>query len=526
MVKKRGEVSLEVALLAAESGIRGFLADPLKAFRFKSTAQRNFAIALMLFREIYLRSGNQAGKTTIGAYCFVAISRGLSKLDGVTLPLLGVPNTGLVLAKGRAMAKESVIKAYRQAVGTWPHHIEKNGGAIEAIWVKPDRSVSDEWHDWSCIRFFVEDGQSLAGMRLDWAHGDEPPKEEAWRELRMRGKANRHFVRAITATPLDKREWKWLKKDFAGCAWPEGKEGRVELRMSVYDNKALGPDHLRAIEEDSKGPLQKAKLYGDYLDLTATNPFDAAGLKRWSERCRPGTKVSLLTPSGQPICYEVWVEPREGGQYFVVADPSAGIEDEQGEHDPGGIVVVDREDKSVVARYNGYIQSRELGWLGARLATEYNRALLIWERNSGYGESFYHGTALGTGREYGNVYIEYHKDSRSLPLSERLGWFTTATTRGTIVGALQQAILEDGLALWSAEAVDSLENVVMKRDGLRPEAGAGSHDEDMIILGLSCHLLETIPLRRATPRPGSEQLVKDLGLRFREKVSPDPFAAP
>ena len=55
------------------------------------------------------------------------------------------------------MAKESVIKAYRSAVGKWPHHLEKNGGAIEALWVKPNRSQSDEWQDWSCIRFWPSD---------------------------------------------------------------------------------------------------------------------------------------------------------------------------------------------------------------------------------------------------------------------------------------------------------------------------------------------------------------------------------
>lgn len=517
---------LEVALLAAEGGLRKLTADPIAAFRFKSDAQRRFAKALSTHREVYLRSGNQAGKTTCGAFCFVAIARGCNEIDGEPLPMLGAPNTGLVLAKGRAMAKESVIKAYRQAVGDWPHHIEKNGNAIEAIWVRPNRSKSDDWREWSCIRFFVEDGQSLAGMRLDWAHGDEPPKEDAWRELRMRGKANRHFVRAVTATPLDKREWKWLKADFAGCEWPNGREGKVELRMSVYDNKALGREHLDAIEHDSKGPLQKAKLYGDYLDLTGTNPFDPEGLKRWAARCLPSKRVDVVTPTGRPLSYERWVGPKEGASYLVVADPSAGIEDEQHEHDPAGIVVVDRELREVVVRYNGYVQSRELGWLGASLAAEYNGALLVWERNSGYGESFYHGTALASkvGREYGNVYMEYHEDSRRMPLSERIGWLTTATTRGTIIGALQQAILEDGLALYSAEAVSSLEDVVLKRDGLRPEAGAGSHDEDMIILGLACHLLEVIPYRKPLALKGSEQFMKDAGLRPKLRADNDPFA--
>ena len=108
--------------------------------------------------------------------------------------------------------------------------------------------------------------------------------------------------------------------------------------------------------------------------------------------------------------------------------------------------------------------------------------------DSGYGEAFY----LGVGT-YGNIYVEHHRDSRSLPLSERLGWLTTATTRGTVIGALQKAIVQDGLLLYSATAVESLKDVVIDKNG-RSEAKAGSHDEDMIVLGLAAHLMETMPV--------------------------------
>ena len=515
---------LTAALLSAEAGLRAFEADPIGSFRCKSDAQRRFITSLSKFRETYLRSGSRAGKTTIGSRCGVAMARGETELDGIALPLVGAPNSGAVLAKGRAMAKESVIKAYQEAVGKWPHHLEKNGNAIEAIWVKPRRSQSDEWRDWSCIRFFVEGGQSVAGMRLDWAHADEPPDWGMWVELRMRGKANRHFVRFITATPIDKREWKPLREDFKGCDWPNGRDGKVELRMSVYDNKALGREDLKAHEEDSKGPWQKAKLYGDYIDLTGTNPFDAAGLTRWKERCtEPTEELDWVTGSGVALKVALWANAVEGEQYMAVADPSAGIWDEKGEHDPCEVVVVSRGVKgrpAVVARYNGYIPAHELGRLSSFLARRYNNALLVWERNSGYGEAFF----LGIG-DYRNVYVEHHHDSRSMPLSERVGWLTTATTRGTIIGALQKAVLEDGLLVLSKGAVESLEDVVLDRRG-RIEAGAGAHDEDMIVLGLACHLLETYPLYVPTEAPSSEKLLSALGLRAKRTFDyeGDPFS--
>lgn len=474
--------------LTAEAGLASFKADPVTHFRFKSDAQRNFAGCLAKFREVYLRSGNQAGKTTIGAFCGVALARGFVEIDGVPLPMLGTPNTGVVLAKGRAMAKESVIRKYQEAIGNWPHHVERTGAAIEAIWVKPNRSADDDWRQWSCIRFFVEGGQSVAGMRLDWAHADEPPDWDMWVELRMRGKANRHFIRFITATPIDKREWRPLRDDFRGCSGPDGKDGKIELTMSVFDNKALSDEHKKAIEQDSKGPLQKAKLYGDYVDLTGTNPFDQDGLKRWLGRCKPGAEKKWVTRTGTTVIYESWGDPNPEESYFVIADPSAGIWDEAGEHDPCEVIVVGRRSKEVVVRYNGYIPAYELGRLSRNLATQYNNAMLVWERNSGYGESFYEGCD-----RYGNVYIEHHRDSLHVPLSQRIGWLTTATTRGTIIGALQKAIVEDGLWFWSQPGCDSLGDVVVNRNG-RIEAGAGAHDEDMIVLGLACHLLETLPL--------------------------------
>lgn len=509
-----------IALLA-ERGLARFKADPIEAFRFSSDAQRRFVACLSEFDETALQAANQAGKTTIAGYAYVGMSRGCLLLDGESLPLLGTPNVIGVLVKGREMAKESVIKMYRQAIGAWPHHLEKNGNDIAAIWVKPNRSRSDEWRDWSCIRFFVEGGQSVAGMRLDAVHADEPPHWPSWQELRMRGRANRRFPRSITFTPIDKREWRPLRDDFVGCERPGGKDGKVVIRMSIYDNKALSQAHLRSIEMASMGPLQKAKLYGDYVDLTGTNPFDGAKLDEWESRCVPGEVVRGISPGGYPFEYEVWGKVDEREEYLVVADPSAGIEDEAHDHDPAGIVVVGRGSRSVVVRYNGYMASRDLGWLGAKLAREWNKGLLVWERNSGYGESFYHGTG-----GYGNVYVEHHHDARGVPLSQRIGWLTTATTRGTIIGALQGAILEDGLTVYSLAAVRSLKEVVLRRDGLRPEAGSGSHDEDMIILGLSAHLLETMPFRQRPQQKGSKQFMDSFGLRPNvPRGTNDPFVS-
>ena len=505
-------------VLAADLGLASFRADPIAAFRFSSQAQRDATRALSLFQETVLRAPNRGGKTMWAAHAFVGISRGCTELDGVALPVLGTPCHGLVLAKGREMSKLSAIQAYKDAIGDWPHHIEKNGNVIAALWVKPNRSKSDDWNDWSSIRFFVEDGQSLAGMRLDWAHGDEPPSESDWMELRMRGRANRHFVRCITFTPIDKREWAWLRAMLRGCEWPRGKDGRVEIIMRhMRENTVLSAADIQQAEYNAKGKLAKAKLEGEYVDLTGSNPFDPDGLARWAERCTPGTKVPF-DAGGLTHTWESWNDHDPAEEYFVICDPSQGIEDERGEHDPCEAIVLSRRHPRLIARYNGYLTAHELGRLAASMGHRYGYAMVVWERNSGYGESFFHG--LGG---YGNVYIEHHRDSLALTLSQRIGWSTNASTRGTIIGALQEAIKQDTILVQSAECVESLKNVIVNRLN-RIEAGPGAHDEDMIVLGLGAHLLQTLPIYDFRKNgSGSDAFIKEAGLRRRINGQLDPF---
>jgi hypothetical protein len=479
--------------LVAEGGLEDVRRDPLKWFRYSSKAQRDLAKHVAAGMEVYLRAGNQAGKTTVAAYVAVALARGASELGGVRLPVLDSPCTGAVLGKSYKQMAESSIKALREALGDWPHKLEMGSqGTVIAIRVKPERSTSDDWKGWSRILILPQDGEKPVGMRLDWAWADEPPKEDYWHELRARGKANRPFLRFITMTPEDRSEWAWLEREFAGCGKP-GRNGRIELRLSVFDNKALGAAHLKELEQAwHSDPLLKARLYGEYVDMVGQCPFDSAGLARWEERIRPPLRSdSIALGEGfTPFLVDVWFERDEAEEYFVLADPSMGIKDEKGEHDPGGVIVVSRGTPRLVARWSGYAPAYQLGRLAKALAERYNRALVVWERNSGYGEPFY----MGLGG-YGNVYLEHHQDAKRLTLYERLGWQTNATSRGAIVGALQKAVIQDGLVMLSGEALSSMRGFIMQRTG-KVEAGHGRHDEDVILLGLACHLLETLPFYR------------------------------
>ncbi len=477
-------VQLASATLSAEAALSAVRNDPLKWFRCSSVAQRRFIGALDVFDEVYMRAGQQSGKTVIGARCAVALMRGCEELDGEKLPHLGVPNVGVLLVQSYKQAEQGAIAALLDSIGDWPHHIVKVQNTIQAVYVRPERSRSEDHNKWSKCIIMVSQGEFPSGMRLDWVWADEPPKEHYWTELRSRGKANRKFIKFITATPLDRREWGPLKEWYRGCEWPDGNNGRVEIRMSVYDNTALSAEHLKRLEREWKDDdLRDAKLMGEYVHAFGKCPFDSAGLVRWGSRCEKGMPLE----SDPRVTW--WADKCHCVQrkMMLVADPSAGIFDAKNEHDPAGLIVGCRICRQVVARYNGYLQAHELGRMARGLADNFGRALVVHERNSGYGESF----LLGLGN-YGNVYIEHHGD-RMKAMTERIGWATTATSRGVIVGAVQKAIREDTVKVYSRECVDSLADVIIGADG-KIQAAAGCHDEDMIIVGLFAHLCETLPV--------------------------------
>lgn len=499
------------ATVALARRLRG---DPLSTMRCSSEAQRE------LYRrvsdaEVFWRCGNQGGKTHGGAALGVALARGLQSLDGrligedgppspVALPRLAVPNLGLLVVKGYKQSLDSAVAAYLRALGDWPHHIRRGAqGTVVEIAVKYDGCRSDDPLTWSRIQIHVDDGKPPVGIRADWAHADEPPSEALWREVRFRGQANRPFVRYITATPLDRRDWDWLRRDFEGCH-NKVKDGKLELLSTVFDNRALSEKHKEQLRVmAANDPLEKARLYGEYVDTTGLCPFRYDLLQRWSDRC---WEPELHNLHGVEL--EVWHQPEEKDQYLVICDPSSGVNDDS--HDPCELVVVSRRRRGVVARFNGYSTASGLGQLAGDVAQWYNRALVIPEMNA-FGEAF----MIGLG-DYSNVYMSEHHDRYTTNRSS-VGWRTTATSRGTIIASLQTALLEDSMEVPSRDMIDCLMAVQVDHLG-RVAAAPGRHDESLITLGIAAHMLETLPaVKDRKPQapyvPTAHLISRSLGLR-------------
>jgi hypothetical protein len=505
----------------------------------------------MLFRhchdaECYWRSGNSGGKTLGGAFLGVSLARGITELDGEPIPKLGIPNLGWVITQSYKQQVDASQRAYLRALGDWPHDVSyvsgKGKGYIETIYVSTSlcrHETGKSCENCSRIVFHCEESESSIGGRIDWAHGDEPPSEEVWREVRGRRSAGKPFIKFITATPLEAQRWQWLQEDFAGCLVYASKSvtgrdelvgspsgGRAEIRSTLYDNKALRPEDIQGFLTDFVGdPFFDARVRGEYVDASGKCPFDVTVLDRWASRCRDGREENIIIQTETDgadgrlrqmisVPVEVWYPPEPDEKYLLIADPSSGTKSKQ--HDPAGMIVVARKRPRVCVRYSGYLQPFGLGSLAAIEAQRYNHALVDVDMTGGYGGPFLSG--LG---KYHNISRDTDPDKPGF-VNQRLGFRITASNRGELIGSIQQALAEDGIEVLSNDIISTLKNVVLTVTSSgysKYAAKAGKHDEDFILIGRALYLLNTRPIRTKEKKLG-ERLRTALGVH-----APRPVAA-
>lgn len=490
----------ELEALIAETKLDSQADDPLLWFRWPSENHRQIPRSLHAENETYVRAPQQAGKTLAGAALCVAWAQGREELDGESLTMLGTPNVGALLVHSYKLASESSIKALLEMLGNWDFKPESGSqGTTLAFRIRPKTSRSKDPKKWSRLMILTEEGPLPSGLRLDYVWADEPPKWRYWEELRGRGKRNRPLLRLITATPIERVRWEPLRREFTGKGFP-GKDGLSEVRLKLEDNRFLGPAHIANLKRMwVNDEHMEAKLNGDYVDNAGLCPFESTkamrdGLKLWESNCTEGEPWKDFPD------LKVWFPPESGEEYFVLCDLSAGMQDRKKEHDPCAIVVISRQRPRLCAAYTGYLPPQKTGELAVKIAMEWNEGMVVHENNGGWGLSFLHGVG-----DYGNLYVDLRGDRVTGQVSNRIGWTTTATSRGTLIGSLQQAISENGIEVRSLEVVEQLRTVIVGPDG-KIVAAPGYHDEYMIVMGLGAHLLETLPVWK--PRKKREEMTQ------------------
>jgi hypothetical protein len=164
---------------------------------------------------------------------------------------------------------------------------------------------------------------------------------------------------------------------------------------------------------------------------------------------------------------EIWLPPVNGKEYVVAVDPAGG----GSEGDYSAVEVLDLETGYQCAEFAGHVGGLELARLVTELATEYNHAWLVVERNN-------HGSGvlalIDTVCQYRRIYKR----------GEEPGWLTTSVSRPAILGRLDAALVDQPQCLMSRKLLGECRSFVRLPDG-RTGARAGMHDDRVMAMAIA-----------------------------------------
>jgi hypothetical protein len=163
---------------------------------------------------------------------------------------------------------------------------------------------------------------------------------------------------------------------------------------------------------------------------------------------------------------EIWLPPIAGKKYLVAVDPAGG----GSEGDYSAAQVLEMETGLQCAEFAGHVGGLELARLVTDLATEYNHAWLVVERNN-------HGSGVlalaETVCRYGRIYRQ----------AEQSGWLTTSVSRPAIIGRLDAALVEKPACFMSRRLLAECRCFVRLPDG-RTGARGGAHDDRVMAMAI------------------------------------------
>jgi hypothetical protein len=163
---------------------------------------------------------------------------------------------------------------------------------------------------------------------------------------------------------------------------------------------------------------------------------------------------------------EIWLPPLKGRRYLVAVDPAGG----GSEGDYSAAQVLDMETAMQCAEFQGHAGGLELARLVTGLATEYNGAWLVVERNN-------HGTGVLALAEMACKY------NRIFRQSGQAGWLTTSLSRPAVLGQLGAALVEQPDCFMSRRLLGECRSFVRLADG-RMGARAGTHDDLVMAMAI------------------------------------------
>jgi hypothetical protein len=264
-----------------------------------------------------------------------------------------------------------------------------------------------------------------------------------------------------------------------------------------FDNDALAEYEKLA---SSTKPLMTGHLVGDIgQDIE---------FRLGRTRAKPADPDRVRKADGGPLV--VWKAPvkdhidkngdmQRAHRYVLAVDSSSG----KGE-DYTALQVLDVETFEQVAEMQVKIPPEQAAEVAYKLGRVYNDALVVCEITGGWG--FAVDQKLRRELKYKNPYTRHVLDRISKRFTDKAGFDTTRNTRPLILAALEEAVRERELGLFSLRAVGEMGSFVISDSG-KPEARQGAHDDLVLSLAMAVWVCQTQPkqlrkLRDQPHRPG------------------------
>lgn len=255
----------------------------------------------------------------------------------------------------------------------------------------------------------------------------------------------------------------WMEQRYQAPAIDEASLDEEERRLIVRHNLSL------------KQISYRRRIRGDFRGLAAQEyAEDAASCFLASGECvfELAAIEARIKAASEPVKQrwngdlEIWLPPVKNKEYLVAVDPAGG----GCEGDYSAAEVLEMETGLQCAEFAGHVGGLELARLVTDLATEYNEAWLVVERNN-------HGSGVlalaETACKYGRIYRQ----------KGQAGWLTTSMSRPAMVGKLGAALAEEPERFQSRRLLGECRSFVRLPNG-NMGAQSGTHDDRVMAMAV------------------------------------------
>ncbi len=271
----------------------------------------------------------------------------------------------------------------------------------------------------------------------------------------------------------------WLKADEAGMVrhffpwWmePRYRSAAVDEISLTEEESRLRKQHglnlrqigfRRQIRADFRGLARQeyAEDEDSCFRASGDSVFELAAIER---RLETAPEPQERRRNG---ALELWLPPIPGKEYLIAVDPAGG----GSEGDYSAAQVVELETGLQCAEFAEHLSGLELARFVEKLAAEYNRALLVVERNN-------HGSGV-------LAHLEAScKEARIYSQNGQAGWLTTSVSRPAMIGRLDAALSESPECFMSRRLLGECRSFVRLPNG-KTGARAGMHDDRVMALAI------------------------------------------